>query len=219
MDEWFKARLIWLDGIEALSDAEAGRFVKALWRYAATGETVASSGGEKFALATCIATLRQDAAERTKLSETRSRSGSQGGRPKGSGKANESKKSICFSEKANESKKSICTHIRNKNKDIIPLTPLQGDDDDDLLRTHEEHNEVLDAAGKAGFPTSDAMMSRLVDLYAEHGKDKLLAAIDCCVEHNAVNLAYLRAVLKDKPKTEEEPYDWMAELRSRGIGV
>jgi hypothetical protein len=206
MDEWFKARLIWLDGIEALSDAEAGRFVKALWRYAATGETVASSGGEKFALATCIATLRQDAAERTKLSETRSRSGSQGGRPKGSGKAN-------------ESKKSICTHIRNKNKDIIPLTPLQGDDDDDLLRTQEEHNEVLDAAGKAGFPTSDAMMSRLVDLYAEHGKDKLLAAIDCCVEHNAVNLAYLRAVLKDKPKPEDEPYDWMADLRSRGIGV
>ena len=216
MDEWFKARLIWLDGIDELSDAEAGRFAKALWRYAATGEKVTTSGGERFALATCIATLRQDAEERLKLSETRSKAGSQGGRPKSS-KAKESKKSICFSEKAKESKKSICDN-KNKIKDIIPLTPLPGDDDDDLLRIQQEHNQVLDAACKAGFPATDATFTRLIDLYGDHGLDKLIAAIDCCVEHSAVNLAYLRAVLQDKPKPEEDSGDWMDDLRRRGIG-
>jgi hypothetical protein len=221
MDEWFKARLIWHDGIEALSDAEAGRLAKALWKYAATGEVTTGSGGEKFALATCLATLRKDADERTTLSEIRSRSGAQGGRPKGSkGKAKESKKSICFSEKAKESKKSICDN-KNKIQDIIPLTPLPGDDDgDDLHRIQQEHDQMLDAASKAGFPATDAIIARLIDLYSEHGMDKLLAAIDCCVEHNAVNLAYLRAVLQDKPKPEDDaPYDWREDLRRRGIGV
>ena len=218
MDEWFKARLIWYDGIEALSDAEAGRLAKALWKYAATGEVTTGSGGERFALATCLATLKKDAAERTKLSEIRSRSGAQGGRPKGSKeKANESKKSICFSEKANESKKSICDN-KNTDIDITPLPPFGGDDDDDLIRIQQEHDQLLAAAEQAGFRTTDATAARLIDLYAVHGLDKLLAALDACVEQGVSKLSYLRAVLDSKPREAEPEGSWMDELRRRGIG-
>ena len=201
MDEWFKARLIWLDGIEALSDAEAGRLAKALWRFAATGETVAASGGEKFALATCLATLRKDQEDRANLSQTRSASGKKGGRPK-TEKANESKKSNCFFGKANESKKSNCTHIRNKNKESSSVGFF--DDDDDAFAIQQDHNEVLDAAEHVGLARNDAERDALICLYAEHGKEKLLEAIKAYGEHGGKSLAYLRAILAAKPKQTPE---------------
>ena len=196
MDEWFKARLIWLDGIEALSDAEAGRLAKALWRFAATGETVAASGGEKFALATCLATLRKDQEDRTKLSETRSRAGTMGGRPK----AKESKKSNCFSEKAKESKKSNCTHIRNKNKESSSVGFF--DDDDEAIAIQQDHDEILDAAERVGLASNDFERDDLIGLYAEHGKPALLSALDQYGKHKGKSIAYLRAILAGGPKKE-----------------
>lgn len=197
MDEWFKARLIWLDGIEALSDAEAGRLAKALWKYAATGEAVTSSGGEKFALATCIATLRKDQEDRANLSQTRSASGKKGGRPK-TEKANESKKSICFSEKANKSKKSICTHIRNKNKESSSVGFF--DDDDEAFAIQQDHDEILDAAERVGLASNDFERDDLIGLYAEHGKPALLAALDQYGKHKGKSIAYLRAILAGGPR-------------------
>jgi hypothetical protein len=204
MIEWFKARLIWGMSFDALSDAEAGRLAKALWKYAATGEMENLSGGEKASYAMFTAMLAADKEERAHVSAERSKAGSKGGRPKGS-KANESKKSNCFSEKANESKKS---YIRNKNIDIIPLTPLRGDDDaDDLHRIQQEHNEVFDAALRAGFKDCQATFDALVALIAESGSENVLHGIKECVEHNASSLAYLRKVLEGRPRPEEATDD------------
>lgn len=203
MDEWFKARLIWREGIEALSDAEAGRLAKALWRYAATGEAENLSGGEKFAFAVCMATLRQDTENRSKVSAERSEAGKKGGRPK---KANESKKSNCFSEKAkkaNESKKSN-KEIRNKNN-IPPYNPPMGEDDDEeaLLALSARHQEVYDKAERCGFKPTTANLDALTGLIADHGADSVLAALDECVESNAINFRYLRAVLKGEKRGKE----------------
>ena len=197
MDEWFKARLIWLDGIEALSDAEAGRLAKALWKYAATGETVTSSGGEKFALATCIATLRKDQEDRAKLSDTRSRAGTMGGRPKKE-KANESKKSNCFPEKANKSKKSNCHHIRYQIKESSSVGFF--DDDDEAFAIQQDHDEILDAAERVGLASNDFERDDLIGLYAEHGKPALLAALDQYGKHKGKSIAYLRAILAGGPR-------------------
>ena len=204
MDEWFKARLIWLDGIEALSDAEAGRLAKALWKYAATGETVTSSGGEKFALATCIATLRKDQEDRAKLSDTRSRAGTMGGRPKKE-KANESKKSNCFSEKANKIKKSNCHHIRYQIKESSSVGFF--DDDDEAFAIQQDHDEILDAAERVGLASNDFERDDLIGLYAEHGKHALLAALDQYGKHKGKSIAYLRAILAGGPKkqTADDP--------------
>ena len=38
MDIWFKAKVDWGEALGLLSDTEAGRFAKALWKYAATGD-------------------------------------------------------------------------------------------------------------------------------------------------------------------------------------
>ena len=212
MDEWFKARLIWYKGIEALSDAEAGRLAKALWKYAATGEVENLSGGEKFAFAMCMATLEQDVQKREDLSETRSEAGKKGGRPR---KANESKKSNCFSEKANESKKSH-KEIRYKNN-IPPYNPPTGDDDDEeaMIAQNELLNEVFDKARDSGFKITQASMDLLSDRLHDYGKETLFYALDKCVKAQAFNFGYLDTVLGNKPKqaiqAPSKPHDYAAD--------
>lgn len=63
-----------------------------------------------------------------------------------------------------------------------------------------EQDRVLDAADDAGFGRSNTLRARLIHLYAVHGLDKVLAGIESCVRHGAVNLAYLEACMKDQPK-------------------
>ena len=46
MDIWFKAKVDWGEALGLLSDTEAGRFAKALWKYAATGEAGTLTGRE-----------------------------------------------------------------------------------------------------------------------------------------------------------------------------
>lgn len=58
----------------------------------------------------------------------------------------------------------------------------------------------MTAAEDAGFKMSNDVRAALINLYAEHGVDKILEALKSCVEHGATNLAYLKAVLSGKPK-------------------
>lgn len=74
MNEYFKARLTWRAGIESLSDAEAGRLAKAIWRFAETGEETTLTGGEKYVFAMCLAELK--AAKTLQIPE---KSGKKGG--------------------------------------------------------------------------------------------------------------------------------------------
>lgn len=100
-DVWFKAKVDWSEALALLSDAEAGRFAKALWRYAATGEAQALNGREQMLYALVLADLRREAEQRERTSLLRSEAGKRGGRPR-----LESKKSAGFDEKAPESPKS-----------------------------------------------------------------------------------------------------------------
>ena len=82
------------------------------------------------------------------------------------------------------------------------------------------HNEVFDAAVRAGFKDCQATFDALVGLISESSCENVLKGIHECVEHNASSLAYLRRVLEGKPKPDDEaPYDWREDLRRRGIGV
>lgn len=100
MDIWFKAKVDWGEALGLLSDTEAGRFAKALWRYAATGEAERLNGREQMLFALVLADLRREAEARRRLSAVRSEAGRRGGRPRG-----ESNESFCFSEKATQSHK------------------------------------------------------------------------------------------------------------------
>ena len=73
-------------------------------------------------------------------------------------------------------------------------------DDDDAKQIQSDHNRVLDAAEDAGFKMSNDVRANLINLYAEHGLQKMLDGFKACVDHSAPNLAYLRAVLKGGAK-------------------
>ena len=75
--------------------------------------------------------------------------------------------------------------------------------DDEAAEINAEHDKVLQAAENAGFARNDATRAKLLDLYSVHGLQKMIAAIESCVEHGVSNIAYLAAVLKGEPKKEK----------------
>ena len=85
--------------------------------------------------------------------------------------------------------------IMGKGNNLLPLM-----DDDEAHEIQIEQNRVLDAAEDAGFDKSNSVRAGLIQLYADYGLSKMLEGIKACVDHSAVNLAYLRAVLKGEKK-------------------
>lgn len=75
--------------------------------------------------------------------------------------------------------------------------------DEEAAEINAEHDKVLQAAENAGFARNDATRAKLLDLYSVHGLQKMVAAIESCVEHGVSNIAYLAAVLKGEPKKEK----------------
>lgn len=206
-----------LEAYKRLNDAEFGRGIRALLKYMESGEEPGNLGREGLMYDALCAQVKRDRQGYDKYIAAQTENGKKGGRPRKNQKPKETQENPRVFEKPKETQKSLRNNINNI--DIIPLPPSQGDDDDDdLRRIQQEHDAVLDEACKAGFSATEAMRSRLINLYSDHGADKLIAAIGECVEHNAVNLAYLRAVLQDKPREEDAPGDWMEDLRRRGIG-
>lgn len=110
MRDWFKARNIWGAAIQTLSDAEAGRLMKALWKYTMTGEQQNLSGSEKAIFALILMTLSQDEEQANDLSRKRAEAGSIGGRQK---VANQANATFATDEEANQSNASN----KNKNKE------------------------------------------------------------------------------------------------------
>ena len=110
MRDWFKARNIWGAAIQTLSDAEAGRLMKALWKYTMTGEQQNLSGSEKAIFALILMTLSQDEEQANDLSRKRAEAGSIGGRQK---VANQANATFATDEEANQANASS----KNKNKE------------------------------------------------------------------------------------------------------
>lgn len=197
MQDWFKARNIWGAAIMALSDAEAGRLMKALWYFTMTGEKQTLSGAEKGIFALILMTLSQDEANNAELSKKRSLAGTIGGKQRAANQAN-----ACFAIENEANQANACNKSKNKETE----TEKEKDifiDDDDAREIQTEQDRVLDAAEDAGFIKSNSVRARLIRLYAEHGLEKMLAGISSCVTHGAVNLAYLEAVLRGEPRKEK----------------
>ena len=78
---------------------------------------------------------------------------------------------------------------------------------DDATAIQRDHDRILEAAQSAGFKCTNAERAKLLNLYAQYGNEKMLAAIDKCVTHSATNIAYLTAVLKGTPKKKGNATD------------
>lgn len=115
MREWFKARNIWGAAIQTLSDAEAGRLMKALWHYTMTGETLDLSGAEKGIFALITMTLSLDETEIQTISEKRAIAGSKGGNQRVANMAKQANATDTESKEANQA--NACNKNKEKEKD------------------------------------------------------------------------------------------------------
>jgi hypothetical protein len=92
--------------------------------------------------------------------------------------------------------------------DKCPRNPIQSESiseseslsDDAAAWIAREHDQLIDAAERAGFPRTDAIRAKLIDLYSLHGLQKMLDGINACVDYGVTTIAYLTAVLKGEPK-------------------
>lgn len=195
-----------LEAYKRLNDAEFGRGIRALLRYVDSGEESENLGREGLMYDALCAQVKRDRQGYDKYIAAQTENGKKGGRPRKDQKPKETQNNPWVFEKPKETQKSLRNNINNIN--IIPLPPSQGDDDDDdLHRIQQEHNEVFDAALRAGFKDCQATFDALVALIAESGSENVLHGIKECVDHNASSLAYLRKVLEGKPRPEETPDD------------
>lgn len=204
MKDWFKARNIWGAAITALTDEEAGRLAKAIWAFTMDGEIRELEGAGKGILAMILMTLGQDAEKDDKISEVRAIAGKKGGLNTSYGKHQQmmANGSNCQQTQANGSN---CSN-KNKNKNIDKEQESESEfliAVEEARKIQKEQSRVLDAAEDAGFKMSNDVRAALIALYADSGLSRVLDGIKSCSEHGAANLAYLRAVLKGKPKREK----------------
>lgn len=171
-----------------LDDAQCGRLIRALVDYA-NGQERELQGTELIAYRFLKGTIDRNA----KLSAIRAQAGAKGGRPK----ANESKEK---QKEANESKEKQNTINKDNNNNNDNDSNRSFLDDDEAAGIQHEHDRIFTAAEDAGFKMSNTVRASLTHLYSEYGLDKMLAGFIECVNHGAVNLAYLQAVLKGSPK-------------------
>lgn len=205
MKEWFKARNVWGATILALSDEEAGRIAKAIWSFTMNGEIMQLEGAEKGIFPMILMTLMQDEAHNAEVSAKRAEVGALGGRQKVANATN------CYQLQANATncKQTVANDSKcfNKNKNKEEESESDFILDDEAIRIQNDHNTILDAAQNAGFKSSNAERAGLLNLYAVHGLDKMLNAINECMKHSAPNLAYLEAVLNGTGKKKTDARD------------
>lgn len=196
--------------ILTLEDDEKGRLFDMMLGYAENGkEPEKFSGNERFLWPVAKQQIDLTAEKNEKLRQN----GLKGGRPK----ANETKQNQIKPNETNKNqtkaykvkKSNIKKYkVNNKDDDNTRVRAREEDDngiisDDEARAVQQDHDVVLDAAERAGFPNSDSVRDQLITFYAEHGKQKVLDAITACVEHSAPSIAYLRAVLRGDPKPQK----------------
>ena len=112
---WFKFYSAWGEGLQELSDAEAGRFIKALCACAGSEEIPTLTGAEKVLYAMASKQLKRDADNSANISSARAEAGRKGGLNSRFTQANESKTSNCLQTKA---KQAIASNSPIKNSEL-----------------------------------------------------------------------------------------------------
>ena len=201
MKSWFKARMTWGAGIEALSDDEAGRFAKALWKYETAHEETELQGMEKVLFALALMELRQDEQAEAELSTIRAEAGRKGGKQTQANQAN-----ACF-DKQNEASQANAT---NKNKNKNKEEDKEKEKDISSITADTPFGEmVINTAQNYAQQYLVGLTSthlEEVDQYSEIvGEELVKHAIDESIANGVRSWAYVRAILrgymKDNIKT------------------
>jgi len=202
----------YLKRTERLTDEELGRLFRACMVYHATGEVIELDGRESVA----FDFIREDmdvAAEKYAAKCESNRANVQkrweNERTEKDTTVYERIRPYTTVCEAVQDDTNAVKQNKNKNNNYIDVdvdtracedTTEEGQE---LFRIQREQDQVIEAAENAGFPKNEATRARLVALYAEHGKQKMMDAINACVNHSASSIAYLQGVLRGEPKARK----------------
>ena len=201
------------DIIGPLEYDEIGRLFEAMLAYAENNQEPENlDGNERFIwpMAKQMIDLASEKAEKLRMN------GMRGGRPKNQeepdetkqnqNKPNETKPNQGGTLVSDENQTKAYKEKKSKEKECKEKeSNSNGITDDEAAAITNDHDRILTAAEDAGFPRTNAVRAKLIDIYAQHGLEKVLAGIESCVRHGATNLAYLEACMTDRPKAGEEP--------------
>lgn len=186
MREYFCAYHSMLGAMRKLSDAECGRLFRALLAYS-SGEQLDNLQGREELLFDVFAQQIDRDAEKYKAKCETNRTNRQ--------------RSIAMDNDRHQDKE------KDKEESSSPHAGLMDDDEAEVLIAG--HQQVFDAAHRAGFPSDTATLDRITGLIADHGADAVLGALDVCVDQGVKKISYLRSVLangsKPRPSPREEP--------------
>ena len=178
--DWFKMQTVWGASVERFSDAEAGRFIKALYAYVRDGvEYEGGSGREEPLIFQALETLRGDI-ESFKRNEANQKAQEEAKREKRRQAAkarwamqNDANASKCNAENANASACTICNanasenKNKNQNKKDIKENPLKGVKEKPLTRfTPPTVEEITAYCQERG---NSVNAQRFHDFYAAKG--------------------------------------------------
>ena len=216
MRDYFKARLGWGAGLDALSDAQAGRLCKALWAYAGRGETNRLDGAEGALLSVFVTELRQDSEHFEKVSRARSKAGTASAmaRQTNANKTEQQEHVLTkgtYVDKANKPERNEHMLAYVQKEEAQPRSREVGggfltEDEADSLAIALQ--EVYDAAERAGFPNNPATMDKLTELSASFSPARVIAALDIATERGKTSIGYLRGILsRENAEPEAAPQD------------
>lgn len=214
--DWFKMQTVWGASVERFSDAEAGRFIKAIYAYVRHGEEYdGNSGREDPVIWQALETLRGDT-ESFKRNEANQKAQEEALKEKRRAaanarwaKQNDAGASKCMQENANASQSTICIahasqnknkeedNNKNNNKSAREDMPF-GLTDDDIQASLDRDQQIEDAAKGAGLNVSETVMVTARRYADDYGIDKLLDAIQkTALSAQRPSWAYVEGVLKN----------------------
>ena len=213
--DWFKMRLIWGPSIEHLSDAEAGRFIKAVFAYVKRREEYHGNGKEEATVYQALETLREDL-ERYDAEEARRQEKERQISEKRRAAANKkwgkqmnangcngmqmdafASVSMDLHAIASQNQKDIILNNNNNNARGDGPFGLDGQEIAEALRRDEQ---IENAARSIGLTVSEGAMIKARDLAREYGLEKLIDAIQKSVD--VPKWAYVEAILKGGGRNE-----------------
>ena len=84
----------------------------------------------------------------------------------------------------------------------------------ELQRIQEDHNALLDLADYIKVTTNDWQRDRIIELYAEYGREKVEYALNEAGKHNKTAISYVQAICKNYGKKKEDNPIMAAAQRS-----
>lgn len=212
--DWFKMQTVWGASVERFSDAEAGRFIKAIYAYVRHGEEYdGNSGREDPVIWQALETLRGDV-ESFKQNEANQKSKEDALKEKRRLAANarwnkqkDANAYKCMQVHADASDSTICianaSENKNKNKEkeidnnynsarANPFTVSK----DELAEALERDRQIEDASRAWGLPCNEGNMIKARDMAREYTLEWLLRAIETAGNGKEQTWRYVAGILK-----------------------